>query len=192
MVKKLFKLVGHWKRLHFPPLLQVWDFVRRDVLLDIREGWGFHVQHGSIPVSQGGCSKSQEACKPTSIIRLYIENGGLTNANLQSQGAKSLWKPVLEATWPQHACSMTRTSVIPHRRRVQMIWLFIGCGPLTVTVTTRIIPFLVGNPYKPSFPTVTVRGPHPNYSLILASAKRFHRNRRQEPNDILMFCFLLQ
>ena len=27
----------------------------------------------------------------------------------------------------------------------------LGCGPLTVTVTTRIIPFLAGNPYKPSF-----------------------------------------
>ena len=28
-------------------------------------------------------------------------------------------------------------------------------APLTVTVTTRIITFLVGNPYKPSFVTVT-------------------------------------
>ena len=25
----------------------------------------------------------------------------------------------------------------------------IGCGPLTVTVTTKIITFLIGNPYKP-------------------------------------------
>ena len=45
----------------------------------------------------------------------------------------------------------------------------LGCGPLTVTVTTRTISykpsFLVGNPYKPSFPTVTVRGPHPMYHL---------------------------
>ena len=41
-----------------------------------------------------------------------------------------------------------------------------GCGPLTVTVTTRIIIFLVGDPYKPSFPTVTVRGPHPIYHCI--------------------------
>ena len=37
----------------------------------------------------------------------------------------------------------------------------LGCGPLTVTVTTRIITFLVGDPYKPSFTTVTVRGPYP-------------------------------
>ena len=37
----------------------------------------------------------------------------------------------------------------------------LGCGPLTVTVTTKIITFLIGNPYKSSFTTVTVRGPHP-------------------------------
>ena len=30
---------------------------------------------------------------------------------------------------------------------------------------------LVGNPYKPSFPTVTVRGPHPNNIL---DSFRFH------------------
>ncbi len=29
------------------------------------------------------------------------------------------------------------------------IYIYIGCGPLTVTVTTRIITFLVGDPYKP-------------------------------------------
>ena len=39
---------------------------------------------------------------------------------------------------------------------------YIGCGPLPVTVTTRIIDiFSVGNPYKPSFTTVTGWGPHP-------------------------------
>ena len=41
--------------------------------------------------------------------------------------------------------------------------VYFGCGPLTVTVTTRIVTFLVGDPYKPSFPTVTGRGPHPRY-----------------------------
>ena len=45
------------------------------------------------------------------------------------------------------------------------IYIYIGCGPLTVTVTTRIITFLVGDPYKPSFPTVTVRGPYPIYTF---------------------------
>ena len=46
------------------------------------------------------------------------------------------------------------------------IYIYIGCGPLTVTVTTRILTFLVGDPYKPSFTTVTVRGPHPTYTYI--------------------------
>ncbi len=41
--------------------------------------------------------------------------------------------------------------------------LCFGYGPLTVTVTTRIITFLVGGPYTPSFATVTGRGPYPSY-----------------------------
>ena len=40
----------------------------------------------------------------------------------------------------------------------------IGCGPLPVTVTNRIMTFLVGDPYKPPFPTVTGRGPRPKYT----------------------------
>ena len=47
------------------------------------------------------------------------------------------------------------------------IYIYIGCGPLTVTVTTRIITFLVGDPYKPSFPTVNVRGPYPIYNIYI-------------------------
>ena len=34
-------------------------------------------------------------------------------------------------------------------------------------VTTRIITFLVGNPYKPSFATVTGRGDNPRYTQHL-------------------------
>ena len=41
--------------------------------------------------------------------------------------------------------------------------IYLGCGPLPVTVTTRIIAYLVGDSYKPSFATVTGRGPHPIY-----------------------------
>ena len=33
--------------------------------------------------------------------------------------------------------------------------------PHRIPVTTKIIICLIGNPYKPSFTTVTVRGPHP-------------------------------
>ena len=51
------------------------------------------------------------------------------------------------------------------RKDVEII-IYLGCGPLPVTVTTRIITFLVGDPYKPSFPTVTGRGPHPIYTWI--------------------------
>ncbi len=34
----------------------------------------------------------------------------------------------------------------------------LGLSPLPVTVTTRIITFLIGYPYKPSFATITGRG----------------------------------
>ena len=43
---------------------------------------------------------------------------------------------------------------------------YFGCGPFPVTVTTRIATFLVGNPYKPSFATVTGRGPHPRNTFL--------------------------
>ena len=33
-------------------------------------------------------------------------------------------------------------------------------------MTTRIITFLVGNPYKPLFATVTGKGPHPKYEFL--------------------------
>ena len=39
--------------------------------------------------------------------------------------------------------------------------VYLGCCPLPVTVTTRIVAFLVGDSYKPSFATVTGRGPYP-------------------------------
>ena len=46
---------------------------------------------------------------------------------------------------------------------VERINLYFGVSPLPVRVTTRIITFLVGNPYKPSFATVTGRGDNPKY-----------------------------
>ena len=39
--------------------------------------------------------------------------------------------------------------------------------PFPVTMTTRIIPFLLGNPYKPLFVTVTGRWPYPREVYIL-------------------------
>ncbi len=45
--------------------------------------------------------------------------------------------------------------------------IYLGLSPLPVTVTTRIITFLVGDPYKPSFAAVTGRGDNPIYIYIL-------------------------
>ena len=44
--------------------------------------------------------------------------------------------------------------------------LYIGLSPHPATATTRIITFLVGNPYKPSFVTVTGRGEYPTYIYL--------------------------
>ena len=46
-------------------------------------------------------------------------------------------------------------------------YLLVGLSPLPVTVTTWIITFLVGDPYKPSFATVTGRGDNPTYWACL-------------------------
>ena len=45
---------------------------------------------------------------------------------------------------------------------------YIGTTPHPVTVTTRIISFLVGNPYKPSFVTVTEWGVNQNHTYIIS------------------------
>ena len=42
--------------------------------------------------------------------------------------------------------------------------LYLGCGPFPVTVTTKIITFSVGEACKPSFTTVTGKGPNPTWS----------------------------
>ena len=54
-----------------------------------------------------------------------------------------------------------------------LLLLWFGCGPLTVTVTTKIITCLIGNPYKPSFTTVTVRGPHPSCGFLILAPSSF-------------------
>ena len=46
--------------------------------------------------------------------------------------------------------------------RSQKKWLKLRSTPHPVTVTTRIITFLVGNPHKPSFATVTGWGVDPS------------------------------
>ena len=54
---------------------------------------------------------------------------------------------------------------------VRVKQLYVGYGPFPVTVTTRIITFVVGNPYKPLFATVTGKGPHPSYMTCMLGAK---------------------
>ena len=66
-----------------------------------------------------------------------------------------------------------------------IICIYLGCGPLTVTVTTRIITFLVGTPYKPSFTSVTVRGPYPTYTIfrrvLVVEPKERHKQNCSDP-----------
>ena len=45
--------------------------------------------------------------------------------------------------------------------------VYVGLSPLPVTVTTRIITFLVQDPYKPSFATATGRGDNPKVYPIV-------------------------
>ena len=46
---------------------------------------------------------------------------------------------------------------------LHILGLYLRSTPHPVTVTTRIITYLVGNPYKPSFATVTGWGVDPNF-----------------------------
>ena len=68
-----------------------------------------------------------------------------------------VWSPLITSPWhstfSENVWVGKGFEVVPN----------VGCGPLPVTVTTRIIPFLVGNPYEPSFVTVTARGPPTRY-----------------------------
>ena len=61
--------------------------------------------------------------------------------------------------------------------------LFLGGGflaipwvvpPPRIPVTTRIITFLVGDPYKPSFATVSGRGDNPSYTILLPLVMENH------------------
>ena len=94
-----------------------------------------------------------------SLQRCFIPQG----ADLEKASQKKSWRGL-----PRSRLKTGNKSLLHNEGCTRVFFcslvLFIGYGPLTVTVTTRIITFLVGNPYKPSFATVTVRGPHPSYS----------------------------
>ena len=50
---------------------------------------------------------------------------------------------------------------------ITLVW-----PPHRMPVTTRIITFLVGDPYKSSFTTVTVRWPYPRYNPKLSKVTK--------------------
>ena len=62
-------------------------------------------------------------------------------------------------------------------------YIYLRSTPHPVTVTTRIVTFLVGNPYKPSFATVTGWGVDPIYTLpfLIANATECCYSTRVEP-----------
>ena len=64
-----------------------------------------------------------------------------------------------EKNWASGCAEGWREKAEPHV-------ISFGYGPFPVTVTTRIIPFLVGNPNKPFFATVTGKGPRPTYHHV--------------------------
>ena len=75
------------------------------------------------------------------------------------------WKDFL--IWKR---SMMKNLVQTQNRRLHLseFWrwpLYFGTTPHPVTVTTRIITFLIGNPYKPSFVTVTGWGVDLTYTV---------------------------
>ena len=59
--------------------------------------------------------------------------------------------------------------------------VYIGTTPLPVTVTTRIVTFLIGNPYKPSFTTVTGWG----VDLMYINWELLSTNFACSPNRII-------
>ena len=62
--------------------------------------------------------------------------------------------------------------------------LYLGCALFPVTVTTRIITFLVGNPNKASFTTVSGRGPYPTYTFKTPK----HGSQRNQVSCCSFFC----
>ena len=62
--------------------------------------------------------------------------------------------------------------IFVHKRVLRI--MIIGLSPLPVIVTTRIVVFLVGDPYKPSFATVTGRGDNPMYYVCVCTCTCSH------------------
>ena len=72
----------------------------------------------------------------------------------------------------------------------KQIYVYVRSTPHPVTVTTRIITFLVGNPYKPSFATVTGWGVDPTYMFpILGWIRRAGCKFIEQIEVVCFACF---
>ena len=79
---------------------------------------------------------------------------------------RSSWSEKLQKVYPNNWMQLD-----PLYSSFSILWyiwntVYIRSTPHPVTVTTRIIAFLVGNPYKPSFATVTGWGVESMYIYI--------------------------
>ena len=85
-------------------------------------------------------------------LRIQRNQGGENSTYTPGDSIRDLFIP---DRWrsPTTFEEVTFSLTIPKRSPSQNCQVYVGCGPLTVTVTTRIITFLVGHPYKPTFPT---------------------------------------
>ena len=119
-------------------------------------------------------SKSKRASKPPQGFHLC------SNSPTWSFASRDCTLPVGSHGIFRHTLTVPRYAKRPqvhrkcHSKKIREMFcsknqenhrISLGVAPLPVTVTTRIITFLVGDPYKPSFPTVTGRGPYPRKSI---------------------------
>ncbi len=103
----------------------------------------------------------------TSTKYLSSASGSLLRSK---QPGRSLtnWSTLLSCKPPKHDWNWCRKSFTvrygvqkSEQYKCNDMLVELRCGPLAETVTTMNITFLVGDSYKPSFTTVTERGPHP-------------------------------
>ena len=80
------------------------------------------------------------------------------------ENTTKFWENIFWVTFSMrlHRNSKHLSIKINHSYRL----IYIGLSPFPATVSTRIITFLVGDPYKPSFVTVTGRGEYPKYISV--------------------------
>ncbi len=99
-------------------------------------------------------------------------NSGLQVRSTKHVGTLDSETAGIVARWWQQLDSLWWAQILT-------VTVYVRSTPHPVTVTTRIITFLVGNPYKPSFATVTGWGVDPMYkwckvSLMLIFFKSIH------------------